>query len=64
MEKRFVGLSARQRYEREYRECRRFNTYKREKDMEFMKSLGDPARLNAFISWCAADERVYESEEQ
>jgi len=56
--KRFRGLNARQRYKREYRECRMYNTYKRPEDLAFMKSLGDVARLNAFLSWCMRPERT------
>jgi hypothetical protein len=55
---RFTGLTARQRYEKEYRECRVFNTYTRPQDWEFMAELGDLARFNAFTSWALIkDER-------
>ena len=46
-EKRFEGLTARQRYEKEYRENRIFNSYLNS-NFDFG---GDAARLNAYHSW-------------
>ena len=46
-EKRFEGLTARQRYEKEYRENRIFNSHLNS-NFDFG---GDAARLNAYRSW-------------
>ena len=48
MSNRFAYLTPRQRYHREYHECRMFNSYLNT-DFSFE---GDIARQNAYRSWC------------
>lgn len=60
---RWKGLNARQRYDREYRECRIFNTYKTNRCLREIWRLGDQARVNGFLSWCQRPDEIFQEYE-